>query len=70
MTFTLNIFLAFHNLFMMLVHMEVHLKGYFLMSISLQKYTVWILNQTALNAPVFAPINRGSPLMAMVQYVT
>ena len=25
---------------MMLVHMEVHLKGYFLMSISLQKYTV------------------------------
>ena len=33
MTFTLNIFLAFHNLFMMLVHMEVHLKGYFLMRI-------------------------------------
>ena len=26
---------------MMLVHMDVHLKGYFLMSISLQKYTVW-----------------------------
>ena len=26
---------------MMLVHMEVYLKGYFLMSISLQKYTVW-----------------------------
>ena len=25
---------------MMLVHMEVHLKGYLLMSISLQKYTV------------------------------
>ena len=25
----------------MLVHIEVHLKGYFLMSISLQKYTVW-----------------------------
>ena len=41
MTFTVKIFLAFHNLFMMLVHMEVHLKGYFLMSISLQKYTVW-----------------------------
>ena len=33
MTFTVNIFLAFHNLFMMLVHMEVHLKGYFLMRI-------------------------------------
>ena len=30
---TLNIFLAFHNLFMMLVHMEVHLKGYLLMRI-------------------------------------
>ena len=26
---------------MMLVHMEFYLKGYFLMSISLQKYTVW-----------------------------
>ena len=26
---------------MMLVHMEVHLKGCFSMSISLQKYTVW-----------------------------
>ena len=33
-------FLPLHNLFMMLVHMEVHLKGYFSMSISLQKYTV------------------------------
>ena len=33
MTFTLTIFLAFHNHFMMLVHMEVHLKEYFLMMI-------------------------------------
>ena len=33
MTFTLTIFLAFHKLFMMLVHMEVHSKGYFLMRI-------------------------------------
>ena len=30
---TLKIFLPLHNLFMMLVHMEVHLKGCFLMSI-------------------------------------
>ena len=30
---------------MMLVHMEVHLKGYFLMSISLQKYTVCMHSQ-------------------------
>ena len=45
MTFTVNIFLAFHNLFMMLVHMEVYLKGYFLSSISLQKYTVWYMSQ-------------------------
>ena len=33
MTFTLSIFLAFHNLFMMIVHMEVHSKGNFLMRI-------------------------------------
>ena len=29
MTFTVNIFLAFHNLFIMFVHMEENLKGYF-----------------------------------------
>ena len=40
MTFTVNIFLAFHNLFMMLVHMEVHLKGYFLMRIQ-SKFEAW-----------------------------
>merc|ERR1712026_418230 len=40
---TLNIFLPLHNLFMMLVYMEVHLKGYFLMSISLSKiYSVFM----------------------------
>ena len=53
MTFTMNIFLVFHNLKMMLVHMEVNLKGYFLMSISLQKYTVCINPIQSVKGPLW-----------------
>ena len=41
MTFTLTIFLAFHNLFMMLVHMEVHLKYHILMWIQSKFEVGW-----------------------------
>ena len=37
---TLNIFLPLHNLFMILVYMEVHLKGYFLMKIQFE-FEAW-----------------------------
>ena len=37
---TMTIFLAFHNCFMILVHMEVHSKGYFLMRIQ-SKFEAW-----------------------------
>ena len=41
MTFTVNTFLAFYNLFMMLVHMKVHLKRYFLMRIQSKFQAGW-----------------------------
>ena len=41
MTSTFKIFLAFHNPFMRLVHMEVHSKGYFLMRIQSKFEAGW-----------------------------
>ena len=44
MTFTLTIFLAFHNLFMMLVHMEVHSEWHILMWIQSKFQAGWHQN--------------------------
>ena len=48
MTFTLTIFLAFHKLLMMLVHMEVHSKYHILMWIQSKFEAGWLAHSAAI----------------------